>query len=140
MFQIDETTTHGQRAMQRMETERVVWLTTVRKDGTPQPVPVWFIWTGEQFLIFSQPESLKLKNIERNPRVSLNFNSDENGDDVMIFFGEAILDRSGPPANEVKEYIDKYRDSIRSLDMTPESFAESYSVPIRVKPDYLHGF
>ena len=30
-------------------------MTTVRSDGQPQTVPVWFLWDDEGFLIYSQP-------------------------------------------------------------------------------------
>ncbi len=48
------------------------WLTTVHPDGQPQSVPLWFLWNGETFLVYSQPGSQKLRNIGRNPRVDLN--------------------------------------------------------------------
>ncbi len=31
----------------RLREEVIVWLTTVRSDGQPQSVPVWFLWDGE---------------------------------------------------------------------------------------------
>ncbi len=139
MFEIDESTEHGKRAMERLESDQVVWFTTVRKDGTPQPVPVWFLWTGEQFLIYSRPENQKLANIQQNERVALSFNSDDGGGDIAVFFGDAAIDGDAPPANQMKEYVDKYGEAIKSIGMTPESFAEEYSVPIRVKPTYVHG-
>lgn len=33
----------------RLQTEDVIWLTTVRPDGSPVPTPVWFFWNGESF-------------------------------------------------------------------------------------------
>ena len=32
--------------------ERVVWLSTVRPDGTPHLVPTWFLWDGEALIVF----------------------------------------------------------------------------------------
>ena len=39
---LDTTTESGARAERRLRDEEIVWLTTVRRDGQPQSVPVWF--------------------------------------------------------------------------------------------------
>jgi PPOX class probable F420-dependent enzyme len=64
---LDTTTEAGGRADRRLHEEEVAWLTTVRQDGQPQSVPVWFLWEGEEFLIYSQPGRQKLRNIAKNP-------------------------------------------------------------------------
>jgi PPOX class probable F420-dependent enzyme len=50
---IDTSTPFGQRVVQRLREDVVIWLTTVRADGTPEPSPVWFLWDQETFLIYS---------------------------------------------------------------------------------------
>jgi hypothetical protein len=40
-------------------------------DGTPRVVPVWFHWTGEQFVIGSPARAPKLKALAANPHVAL---------------------------------------------------------------------
>ncbi len=139
-MQIDTSTEFGARVARRLRDERVIWLTTVRDDGTPEPSPVWFLWDGSTFLIYSQPDKPKLRNIARDPKVALHFNSDPEGDDVAIFTGEAKIDAGVPPATQVPDYLAKYRQGIRNIGMTPDSFAQSYSVPIRVTPTKLRGF
>jgi PPOX class probable F420-dependent enzyme len=83
----------------------VAWLTTGRSDGQPQGLPVWFVWDGESFLIYSQPDRRKLKNITRNPR--LNLNSSARGGDVVRVEGTAAVDDDAPPANEGAGYLEK---------------------------------
>ena len=51
---LDTTTEAGGRAERRLREEQIIWLTTVRSDGQPQSVPVWFFWDGEKFLICSR--------------------------------------------------------------------------------------
>lgn len=121
----------------RLARELIAWFTTVRADGQPQPVPVWFLWEDGQFLIFSRPRAQKLRNIRANPKVALHFNSDERGDSVVRFEGEAEIVPDGRPATAFPAMIEKYREGIRSLGMTPESFAAEYSVQIRVRPTRL---
>lgn len=43
----DTTSEAGGHAERRLREERIAWLTTVRADGQPQSVPVWFLWDGE---------------------------------------------------------------------------------------------
>lgn len=139
-MQIDTSTEFGARVVRRLRDEQVIWLTTVREDGTPEPSPVWFLWDGAAFLIYSQPNKPKLRNVARDPNVALNFNSDAGGGDIVIFTVEAKIDTTVPPATRVPDYLAKYRQGIQNIGMTPESFAQSYSVPIRVTPTKLRGF
>jgi hypothetical protein len=39
-----------------------------------------------------------------------------------------------PPATEVTEYVEKYRDAIARIDFDPDGFARAFSVAIRVTP------
>jgi PPOX class probable F420-dependent enzyme len=46
-------------------------LATVRKDGRPHVVPVWFYLDGDTVIFTTGGESLKYKNMKRDPRVSI---------------------------------------------------------------------
>ena len=110
-------------------------MTTVRSDSQPQTVPVWFLWDDGEILIYSQPNRQKLKNISRNPHVGLNLNSDAQGDDVVRLEGTATIADDAPPSSEVPSYVGKYRESIARIGYDVESFAQSYSVPLRIRPE-----
>jgi PPOX class probable F420-dependent enzyme len=131
----DTTTEVGKRAEARLKEEEVAWMTTVRSDGQPQTVPVWFLWDDEEILIYSQPNRQKLRNISRNPRVGLNLNSNEQGDDVVRLEGTAIIDEDAPLSSEVVPYVEKYRESIARIGYDVEGFARAYSVAVRVRPE-----
>jgi PPOX class probable F420-dependent enzyme len=131
---LDTTTDAGARANRRLREEIMIWLTTVRSDGQPQSVPVWFLWDGETFLIYSQPGRQKLRNIGGNPRVGLHLNSDDRGGDVVRVEGAAQMLEYFPPATEVGEYLEKYRESIARIGFDPDGFARTYSVALRVTP------
>lgn len=137
---LDFTTKLGQRAKQRIETEYVIWLTTVDANGTPQPRPVWFVWDGEAFLLYSQVKAKKLQHIARNPNVSLHFDGGPKGEDIQVFLGVAEVVETPTPTNENKEYSEKYRRGIIELGATEKIFAGEYSVCIRVKPTKLRSF
>ncbi len=132
----DMSTDAGQRAKGRLENESTAWLTTVReRDGMPQPVPVWFLWDGESFLVYSQPEARKVENIRQNSRVAINLNSDAHGGDIVRAEGIAEIVEDAPPLTEVPAYIEKYRPSIPALGMSEDEVAETYRAAIRVRPE-----
>jgi PPOX class probable F420-dependent enzyme len=135
---IDLRSKLGVRVAKRLQEERILWLTTVASDGTPQPNPVWFFWDGKTIYVRSQPSSHKLKNITSNPKVSLNFQVDGNGGDVAVITGDATIDRN-PPKPDPK-YIEKYREAIPQIGHSAESLAATYSVLIRITPNKLRGF
>jgi PPOX class probable F420-dependent enzyme len=132
---LDTTTDAGARADRRLREEQVAWLTTVRSDGQPQSVPIWFLWDGESFLIYSEPDRQKLKNIARNPRVGLHLNSNDRGSDVVRVEGRAEMTDGFPPADELPGYVEKYREAIARIGYDPEGFARTYSVSLRVTPE-----
>jgi PPOX class probable F420-dependent enzyme len=138
-MEIDTSTDFGARAKRHLEGDRIVWLATVGPDGTPQPSPVWFLWDSDTVLIYSQPSTPKLRNIAQRPRVSLHFNCTPNGGDVVILTSDASVDTGAAPADLDPAYVHKYTGGIQSIGMTPDAFAQEYSVAIRVRPTSLRG-
>lgn len=138
-MQLDTNSAFGQRVQRRLVQEPIVWLTTVDTKEMPQPRPVWFLWEEESFLIYSRPETAKLDHIARNPNVSLHFDGDGRGGDIIVFTGTASLAPDAPPANAVAGYKTKYSEGFARLNMTPQQFADTYSVAIRVLPSKVRG-
>lgn len=126
--------------VQRLHTEDVAWLTTVSPSGSPQPAPIWFLWEDETLLFYSRSDALRNRNIKKNPRVAINLNSNERGGEVVILWGRADIEPEALPADQHPAYLEKYRDGIARIGMTPTSFAETYSVVLRVTPTRLKAF
>jgi PPOX class probable F420-dependent enzyme len=137
--EIDTTTDFGARVAKHLQEDWIVWLTTVGPDQAPQPSPVWFLWDGETVLIYSQPGTPKLRNIDAHPRVSLNFNGDAFGGDIVVLNGEAAIAPDEPPCNAVPGYVAKYIEGMERIGMAADAFATAYSVPIRVRLTALRG-
>ena len=135
---IDTETEFGRRALDRLGRETIGWLVTVSPAGAPVPSPIWFLWVDGEALIYSRPETQKLRNIAANSRVSLNLDSAKDGDDVVMLAGRARL-ADDPPADRVPAYIEKYGAHIERLGWTHAGFAADYSVAIRVAPTRLRG-
>ena len=136
---IDFNSDFGARAERHLTEERVIWLTTVDTRGIPQTRPVWFLWDGESLLVFSRPQAHKVRHIETNPHVSLNFDSDGQGGDIVVLLGEAHIANSPIPADLVDRYVEKYSQGMEDLDLTPADFINTYSVAIKIIPSSLRG-
>ncbi|MEN8233696.1 MAG: TIGR03667 family PPOX class F420-dependent oxidoreductase [Actinomycetota bacterium] len=130
---IDRDHESGARAAHRLETDRIGWLTTVAEDRTPQASPIWFLWDGEEFLVYSL-DSPRVRNLGNHPRVSLNLDGNGLGGDIVIVEGSARVDPSMPSASDNPAYLEKYRSVMDDYGWTPEWFAGRYSVPVRITP------
>lgn len=124
------------RASERLRDEQTAWLTTVRSDGQPQTSPVGFIWDGARFVILSQPDAPKVRNLRTNGRVSLHLDTDADAADggVLTIEGTAELDPERLPEPETSAYVAKYLDDMRATGFTPEEALAEYSQVIRVTP------
>jgi PPOX class probable F420-dependent enzyme len=135
----DPATPFGARVARRLREESVIWLTAVAADGTPQPNPVWFLWDGTSFLIYCHRGAKRLEHIQRNPRVAMQFNSDGQGNDIVVFTGTARIATGEPPADQNRAYLEKYRDSIIEISGTLQEFVAQYPTAMRVTPERVRG-
>lgn len=130
----------GPRILKQLESEHIIWLTTMAPSGTPQPNVVWFHWDGEAVTVLVEPSSRRIVNLANNDRVSLHFDSGDNSRQMSVITGSATVDMDGAGTPAATAIADKYADRIISAGMTPETFFEPYSAAIRILPDRIRGF
>jgi PPOX class probable F420-dependent enzyme len=118
----------------------MAWLSTVRANGQPECVPVWFLFRDDDtVLIYSQPKTVKLGNIALNPKVTLVLDVTDIGRDVIRLEGMAQCVPGHPLAQEVPRYLEKYIERIGALFGSAESFSQLFSEPIVITPSKLHA-
>jgi PPOX class probable F420-dependent enzyme len=112
----------------RVERAQNVWLATVRPDGRPHLIPVWFVVDDGRWYVFTAPDSVKARNLHSNPRVALAL---EDGSDPYIVEGEA---RAVEPASAVvRKFKEKY-----AWDITTDTqYTQVFEV--RVKKRVMGG-
>lgn len=95
------------RAARRLadEKQRNIWLASVRPDGRPHLVPIWFVWVDERLYLCTGPDSVKAQNIRANPRVSLAL---EDGSSPVVVEGRARLLDGAAPAEVAAAFRRKY--------------------------------
>ncbi|GAC1431943.1 MAG: hypothetical protein NVSMB65_05530 [Chloroflexota bacterium] len=49
----------------------VAKLATLGHDGWPQLTPLWFLYDGRDIVLIAGPDAVKVRNIRRDPRVSV---------------------------------------------------------------------
>lgn len=129
---VDLNTEFGALVKRRLQEDEVVWFTTVNPRGFPSPNPVWFFWDGEFIIVYSQPESYRVRNIRQNPNVALHFQgADAQGQNVVVMNGESALlpYYTTVPAG----YWKKYSRYLPDLSLTADEFMAQYSIEIRTK-------
>ena len=110
-------------AHEKLSTQKVIWFSSVRPDGRPHLVPIWFVWLAEKLYVGTGPKSVKARNIRRNPQVVLAL---EDGIHPIICEGQAAILAQPLPADLLQAFLQKYE-----WDLTQE---DQYGLVIEVTP------
>ena len=138
---IDLTTKSGARAIERLERELILWLTTVTPVGQPQSSPVWFLWADGEILVYSRADTPRLANVRANPRVAATFDGDGAGGEIVSIEGEArIAHERATLADVPTAYIEKYAAKLAAHGWTMESMLVDYPVEIGVRPTRIRAW
>ena len=55
--------------LNKLDSEKNIWVASVRPDSRPHLVPVWFAWYAGKLHLCIDPTSVKAKNFLNNDRV-----------------------------------------------------------------------
>lgn len=122
--------------------EPVIWLSTVRPEGGPHLVPVWFSWDGQAILVASKPGAQKVRNVHANPTVMVALGSPEDDFDVGLVEARAELLDQPAAASLPQAHLDKYEHQMAGIGLDAGEFLATYSQVMRIVPTrYLpwHG-
>ena len=131
-FQLDSRYPEQAHTAERLRTDEILWLATVRPDGRPHLIPVWFLWEGESILIFSKPANQKIRNLRQNPAVTVSLDTTDRGNDVIVLEGTAELVNDPGTTATLPAYASKYADLLADMQWTAEDMAREYSQAIRI--------
>lgn len=131
-FQLDISDPDQAHTAERLRTAEILWLATVRPNGRPHLVPVWFLWEGETILLFSKPENQKIRNIRHNPEVTVSLDATDHGNDVTVLEGVAQFIDDLDMTTVLPDYASKYANLMADLEMTAASMVAEYSQAISI--------
>ncbi|MDA1257528.1 MAG: PPOX class F420-dependent oxidoreductase [Chloroflexi bacterium] len=120
-----------------LKSQRNLVLGTIRKDGSPQASPVWFLWTGDAFVISTISATAKWWNLKRDPRCSVCVDDPESGR-MVVAYGIATLDEVDV-WDRTRDLVSKYYPGEpERVDPHMERIFEGQKrVLITVKPDRI---
>ena len=114
--------------------EPVVWLSTVREDGRPHLVPVWFSWDGERLVVASKPDAVKVRNVRANRQVMVALGEAEDDFDVGLVEAEADLPAM-PSADLIDDaHFEKYAHQLAEIGLSRDEYLATYAQPIVIRP------
>ena len=119
---------------ERLREDLILWLGSVRPDGRPHLVYVFFLWDGKHILIFSEPTSQKIHNVQHNSNVTLALDGTKNGEDMVILEGKAELLHDPAVNPTLPAYAAKYDSLLKRVGLTPEAMAAVYSQALLIIP------
>ena len=119
---------------QRLHSEPILWLSSVRPDGRPHLVPVWFLWDAGRILMFSKPDNQKVRNIRTNPNVTVALEALDEGEDIVVIEGTATLLEDSGLASTLPAFATKYAKLFKRIGSSPEQMATEYTQVIEIVP------
>lgn len=115
----------------RLTAEPVIWLGTTGPDSRPHHVPVWFCWHDPEVLIFSMPATRKVRNVRRDPQVTLNLDSAAGGQDIVLAEGRARVGATGTVERIAPLFARKYAALLGSQSAV-DQWRSTFSTPVLV--------
>lgn len=114
--------------LKRLVIEPNIWFASVRANNQgagdhPHLVPLWFAWHQDQIYLCIQPNSVKARNIARNPNVALSL---EDGSNVVICEGKATVVMKPWPEAVRLIFVEKYEWDITT--------SVEYTMLVKVRP------
>ena len=107
------------------------------EDGTIHIAPLYFLYQGGEFLFGTQVASRKVRNIQRDKRVTVLIDTDEPVMQSVLAYGNAILDYEDVVSKRVK-IIERYFDSPTDAKSFVERLTNTWeTVIIRLRPSQI---
>jgi PPOX class probable F420-dependent enzyme len=120
----------------------------VTPDGQPQSTPIWFLWVpaggdaqaAAEILVYGAHRARRNANLVANPRVTFHLDTNDGGRDVVVIEGRATMDADYAQVYDNPTYLAKYGESIARSLGGAHQMAETYDVPIRIRPTRIVAY
>ncbi|MGE4094385.1 MAG: PPOX class F420-dependent oxidoreductase [Candidatus Binatia bacterium] len=113
---------------------------TLRKDGRPHIVPIWYDLEGETIVFMTGRDSLKGKNLRRDPRVSLCVDDEVTPFAYVELQGTAVM---SDDADQLLPWATRIGGRYMGQDLA-ETYgkinSEEDQIIVRIAPTHIHGY
>jgi PPOX class probable F420-dependent enzyme len=110
-------------------------IATINADGSPQVSPVWVERDGDTVIVNSEEKRLKVRNIKRNPHVSLSIQDTGNAYSYVEIRGKVV---EVTPEGGF-EGIDRLGKKYMGVDKYPGNQPGDVRVQIKIEPTRITG-
>lgn len=117
------------------ESKALAHIATIGPDGGPQSSPVWFDWEDNQLTVSLYDSSQKMKNLQRDPRLSVSIVDPANAYRYVEIRGVAV---GFEPDTELV-FITKMAGKYLGLDHYPWHEEGQVEVTVTIKPTRITG-
>ena len=102
----------------------IAHLVTLRSNGRPHVAPVWYLEENGQAFVMADANAVKVRNIRRNPAVSLSIATDQRPLKYVVLNGEAeVVEKD--IAQMVERICVRYDGPVRGVEFAKELLAEN---------------
>lgn len=108
-------------------------IVTLNKDGSPQVSPVWVDFDGKHVIVNSEQSRLKVRNLKRDPRVSISILNGENPYEYIEIRGKVVE----ITAEGGSEGIDRLAKKYMGVDKYPFNKPEDVRVILKIVPEHV---
>ena len=120
---------------QLLEGKNFAFLATINPDGSPQVTPVWVEYDGTHVVINTEKSRAKVRNIAKDPRVSVSIANAANPYEYVEIRGKVVevTDKGG------LEGIDRLAKKYIGQDKYPWNKPGDVRVLVKIAPEKIHG-
>jgi PPOX class probable F420-dependent enzyme len=126
------TTKLSPQEVELLQEAQIANIATVMADGTPQVTPVWIDTDGEHVYFNTARHRVKLRNLERNPKVAISVVDKNDPYRLVVLRGTAEF-----TDQDANAHIDKLAKKYLGADSYPWRNPEEERVVIKVTPEQI---
>ena len=119
-----------------LDQAHVAHLVTLRPNGKPHVAPVWYVWDGSRAVAMAGRDAIKVKNIRRNPAVSLSIAAAQRPYHYVIIEGLATVTKDDLD-RQVRRICVRYDGPERGEVFARELLAEERMVLLSIEVERM---
>ena len=97
-------------------------------NGAPQVTPVWYAYEEGRLIVAAAESSAKVRNLRRDPRLSVCVYDGERGEQYAAIYGNAEVSGGDGVWPQVRRIVERYQQPDTIEDYMAELMAESFAI------------
>jgi PPOX class probable F420-dependent enzyme len=123
-----------------LQEPHVARLSTINPDGTPHTMPIWYEWRDGAIWVSTQTIQRKVKNMQRDPRVTVLIDRDEFPYKGVMIYGEAAIEAEDAVNRRVSIFERYFGDHERAVAYAQALAKKWQPVMVRITPTRIISF